>query len=57
VQRCPDISLARAKLGWEPKMKLDAGLKRTIAYFDQTLRHSGEKLPATIARSKARARK
>jgi UDP-glucuronate decarboxylase len=32
-QRKPDISLAKAKLGWEPKVKLDDGLKRTIEYF------------------------
>jgi dTDP-glucose 4,6-dehydratase len=31
--RCPDISLARAKLGWEPKISLQDGLARTIAYF------------------------
>ncbi len=33
IQRCPDISLARQKLGWEPKVDLDAGLTRTIGYF------------------------
>jgi UDP-glucuronate decarboxylase len=32
-QRKPDISLARAKLDWEPKVALDDGLKETIAYF------------------------
>ncbi len=32
-QRMPDISLARAKLGWEPKVRLEDGLKETIAYF------------------------
>jgi UDP-glucuronate decarboxylase len=33
-QRRPDISLAKAKLGgWEPKIPLEEGLKRTIAYF------------------------
>jgi UDP-glucuronate decarboxylase len=32
-QRQPDISLARDKLGWEPKVELDEGLKSTIAYF------------------------
>jgi len=38
IQRCPDISLARAMLGWEPKIALDDGLTRTIAYFDRLLR-------------------
>jgi UDP-glucuronate decarboxylase len=33
VQRRPNIDLARAKLGWEPKIQLEEGLKRTIAYF------------------------
>jgi UDP-glucuronate decarboxylase len=32
-QRQPDISLARAKLGWEPATKLEAGLRKTIDYF------------------------
>jgi len=37
TQRCPDISQAREVLGWEPQVALDAGLKRTIAYFDWLL--------------------
>ncbi len=36
-QRQPDISLAREKLNWEPKVSLDDGLKETIAYFRRTL--------------------
>ena len=32
-QRQPDISLAKAKLGWEPKVTLPQGLKATIDYF------------------------
>ncbi len=33
-QRRPDISLAKEKLGgWEPKVTLEDGLKKTIAYF------------------------
>jgi len=31
--RQPDITKARAKLGWEPKVRLEDGLKRTIDYF------------------------
>jgi dTDP-glucose 4,6-dehydratase len=31
--RQPDISRARALLGWEPRVSLDEGLKRTIDYF------------------------
>jgi len=38
LQRKPDISLAKEILnGWEPKVQLEAGLKSTIAYFDQLL--------------------
>ncbi len=37
VQRQPDITLAREKLDWEPGVKLEDGLKRTIAYFDNLL--------------------
>ena len=36
-QHQPDISLARAKLGWEPKVNLEDGLVRTIAYFEKRL--------------------
>jgi UDP-glucuronate decarboxylase len=32
-QRQPDISLAKSKLGWAPKVALDEGLQHTIAYF------------------------
>ena len=36
-QRQPDIDLAKAKLGWQPQVALDDGLKETIAYFRQLL--------------------
>jgi len=36
-QRCPDITLAKDKLGWQPKTDLDAGLVPTIAYFRELL--------------------
>jgi UDP-glucuronate decarboxylase len=36
-QRRPDISLARSKLGWEPTIPLEEGLKRTIAYFGKEI--------------------
>ena len=38
VQRCPDISLARKVLKWEPKVPLKEGLGRTVAYFDELLK-------------------
>src|SRR5687768_431876 len=31
--RKPDITKARAKLGWEPRIQVEEGLKRTIDYF------------------------
>tara|TARA_B110000459_G_scaffold194819_1_gene234669 strand:+ start:715 stop:1641 length:927 start_codon:yes stop_codon:yes gene_type:complete len=34
-QRQPDITQARDVLGWEPKIQLEAGLKKTIEYFAQ----------------------
>ncbi len=37
VRRCPDISLARAELGWEPKVPLAEGLKKTIRYFEKLI--------------------
>jgi UDP-glucuronate decarboxylase len=37
LQRQPDITLAREKLGWEPTVPLREGLVHTIAYFDQLL--------------------
>jgi UDP-glucuronate decarboxylase len=37
MQRCPDITLAKNTLGWEPRVALDDGLTRTIAYFDRML--------------------
>jgi len=37
-QRCPDISLAKAKLQWEPQVSLEKGLQQTIAHFDRLLR-------------------
>ena len=38
-QRQPDISLAKEKLGWEPKVSLEDGLKETVAYFRNLLGH------------------
>ena len=38
TQRCPDITLAKAELGWEPRISLGEGLKKTIPYFESLLR-------------------
>jgi len=37
TQRCPDILLAREKLGWQPLVELEPGLQKTIAYFENLL--------------------
>jgi len=39
-QRKPDISLARENLNWEPAVRLEHGLKKTIVYFDALLKES-----------------
>ena len=41
-QRKPDISKAKALLGWEPSTPLREGLTKTIAYFDQLLKEDPE---------------
>ena len=38
MQRCPDITLARKHLKWEPKVQLEEGLGKTIAFFDGLLK-------------------
>ncbi len=37
TRRQPDITRARAKLGWQPRVPLREGLMKTIAYFDELL--------------------
>ena len=38
IQRQPDISIAKNYLGWEPKIQLDEGLKKTIPYFEDLIK-------------------
>lgn len=38
TRRCPDITLARQELGWEPKIGLREGIERTIDYFAHKMR-------------------
>lgn len=35
LQRCPDVTLARSLLDWEPKVVLTEGLTRTIRYLER----------------------
>jgi len=44
-KRCPDISLAKERLGWQPNVTLKDGLTKTIEYFEQLL--TGDALPAS----------
>ena len=39
-QRCPDINKARRILHWEPKVKLEDGLKLTYEYFRERVAHA-----------------
>jgi UDP-glucuronate decarboxylase len=41
-QRKPDISLARARLDWQPKIALEEGLKKTIPYFEAFIAGAGK---------------
>ena len=45
ARRCPDITLARAMLEWQPKVPLREGLRKTIEYFEELLRRKPQKLP------------
>ena len=48
ARRCPDTTLARAMLKWEPRMPLRQGLARTIEYFDALLRIRGPVQQVTL---------
>ncbi len=39
-QRCPDITRAKRILGWEPKVSLDEGMEKTIAYFAAKIKNA-----------------
>src|SRR5262249_43756915 len=41
-KRCPDISLARKILGWEPVTNLDRGLKPTISWFRDLIKSGAQ---------------
>lgn len=48
-QRQPDISLAKSKLDWSPKVSLEDGLKETVSYFRSIL---GRPLQSILLRDK-----
>jgi dTDP-glucose 4,6-dehydratase len=41
MSRCPDITLAREQLGWEPRIGWEAGLTDTLAWFANQLDQAG----------------
>jgi UDP-glucuronate decarboxylase len=57
ARRCPDITLAKAMLGWEPRVPLREGLLRTIEDFDARLRAVRAHAPAPSSCRAAVARR
>jgi UDP-glucuronate decarboxylase len=53
TQRQPDITQAREKLGWEPKVHLKEGLAATIAYFEMRLRETAAPVPPAVQNAAA----
>jgi len=45
-QRRPDITAAKKHLGWQPSIALEEGLRLTIPYFEDLLRHMPHQAPA-----------
>jgi UDP-glucuronate decarboxylase len=54
-RRRPNIELAKKRLGWEPRVELDEGLERTIAYFRELTGEPDRETPVTYLRPRARA--
>ncbi|WP_156688595.1 NAD-dependent epimerase/dehydratase family protein [Mycobacterium sp. Marseille-P9652] len=49
-RRCPDISLAAQRLGWEPLVDYRTGLKRTVEWFRATVGGPGPEITAAAER-------
>mmetsp|Transcript_4875 Transcript_4875/g.7529 ORF Transcript_4875/g.7529 Transcript_4875/m.7529 type:complete len:573 (+) Transcript_4875:104-1822(+) len=54
-QRRPDITTAKEKIGWEPKVAVKEGLEHTIAYFSRVLKEAGEIIPTGPGAAKPEA--
>lgn len=54
AQRCPNISQAKEKLGWEPKIQLEEGLRKTIPYFEGLMRERFASLPISRLAAKTK---
>ena len=48
IRRQPDICLAKNLLNWEPSIKLDKGLEKTINYFINTIKNMEINLKTVI---------
>ena len=55
TQRKPDITTAKEKIGWQPVVKVDQGLEKTIAYFKRVLEDAGEIIPTGPGAAKPEA--
>ena len=54
-QRRPDITTAKTKISWEPKVTVEIGLKNTIDYFQHVLSEAGEIIPTGPGAAKPEA--
>mmetsp|Transcript_22567 Transcript_22567/g.49218 ORF Transcript_22567/g.49218 Transcript_22567/m.49218 type:complete len:519 (-) Transcript_22567:126-1682(-) len=54
-QRRPEIVTAKEKIGWEPVVKVDQGLKKTIEFFQRVLNDAGEIIPTGPGAAKPEA--
>ena len=54
-QRKPDITTAKEQLGWEPRVTVEEGLRKTIAYFASVLKEAGEIIPTGPGAAKPEA--
>jgi UDP-glucuronate decarboxylase len=54
-QRKPDITTAKERLNWAPKVTVEEGLQKTIAYFSRLLQEAGEIIPTGPGAAKPEA--
>jgi UDP-glucuronate decarboxylase len=54
-QRRPDISTAKREINWQPKVKVEVGLQKTIDYFKKVLEGAGEIIPTGPGAAKPEA--
>ena len=57
TQRRPDITTAKERIGWEPKVSVKNGLQKAITYFQSVLDESGEIIPTGPGAAKPKPKK